>query len=237
VPEARAVIERVAQERGCRLRQLGVDFRYAYRPGQVTARGTQKSCVRVVTERRTWPELELNLLGEHQAANAAVAIACIEELTRQGWHISERAVREGLAEVQWPARMEVVSARPWVVLDCAHNVASALALVETLLTSFPPSRRWLIFAGSNDKDLAGMFRALAPHFHHAFLTRYTTNPRATPPEQLAELLASAGPLPFSIHDIAEAALAVARQMVGAEDLLCISGSVFLAGELRPMLTG
>src|SRR5207248_2994552 len=127
--------------------------------------------------------LEVNLLGDHQAANAAGAIACVEDLCRLGWHLPDEAVAAGLREVSWPARLEVVGRRPFVVLDCAHNVASAQAVVEALETSFPPSRRWLVFAGSSDKDLAGMFRVLAPHFAGAFLTRYSNNPRSVSAEK------------------------------------------------------
>ena len=73
----------------------------------------------------------------------------------------------------WPARLEVLGRRPLVVLDCAHNVASAERWCGRLQASFPPARRLLVFAGSSDKDLAGMFRVLSPHFAHAFLTRYS----------------------------------------------------------------
>src|SRR5262249_52315162 len=69
--EAREVIERICQERHAPLRQLGVEFRYSYEPGQVTADGTRPARVQVFTDRRAWPLLELGLLGEHQAANAA----------------------------------------------------------------------------------------------------------------------------------------------------------------------
>jgi dihydrofolate synthase/folylpolyglutamate synthase len=132
--------------------------------------------------------------------------------------------------------MEVVGRRPLVVLDCAHNVASALALVETLRSSFSPRRRWLVFAGSDDKDLAGMFRVLAPHFTHAFLTRYSDNPRSVPPEQLAELLPADGGLPATLCPAPADAYHAARGQAGPDDLICITGSVYLAGELRPLLT-
>jgi dihydrofolate synthase/folylpolyglutamate synthase len=104
-------------------------------------------------------------------------VVTVEELRLQGWHVPDAAVAAGLAEVSWPARMEVIGRRPLVVLDCAHNVASALAVVETLRSSFQPGRLLPVFAGSSDKDLAGMFRVMAPHFSHAWLTRYTDNPR------------------------------------------------------------
>ena len=201
----------------------------------MTPDGVRRLRVRVLS-RRTWPALEVNLLGEHQAANAAVAVATVEELREQGWHLPDAAVKDGLAEVTWPARMEVVGRRPLVVLDCAHNVASALAVVETLRSSFPQGRRLLVFAGSSDKDLAGMFRVLAPHFAHAWLTRYTNNPRSVAPEQLAMLWQAAGDAPFTICADPVAAWQAARgTRASPEDVICLTGSVFLAGELRPRL--
>jgi dihydrofolate synthase/folylpolyglutamate synthase len=235
-PEARAVIERVARERRAPLRQLGADFRYDYEPGRVTAEATVRPRVRVEVGRsRRYDWTELGLFGDHQAANAAVAVAAVEELCGQGWHVGESAVAAGLAEVRWPARLEVVGRRPLVVLDCAHNVASAEALVATLLSTFPPARRWLVFAGSADKDLAGMFRVLAPHFGHAFLTRYAGSARGMPPEGLAALLGNVADLPHSAHPTAHDAWRAARERAGPDDLICVTGSVFLAGELRPEL--
>jgi dihydrofolate synthase/folylpolyglutamate synthase len=237
-PEARAVIERVCAERGSRLRQLGVDFRYEYAPGHIgdtAGAGPRPSRVRVQTGRRAWPAMDLALLGEHQAANAAVVVACVEELRDQGWEIPDSAVSAGLAHVHWPARMEVVGRRPWIVLDCAHNVASVEALVETLTESFPPARRRLIFAASGDKDLFGMFRVIAPHFVHAYLTRYQSSARGASPEELARNLTMAGSLGYSLHATPAQALHAARTEARQEDLICITGSVFLTGEVRPLL--
>ncbi len=235
VPEARAVVERVCRERHSSLRQLDGDFHFAYVPGQVSSTGRSRSRVGVATSRRRWPEMELNLLGEHQAANAAVAVACIEELRAAGWRIPDAAVAAGLAEVSWPARMEVFGSRPLIVLDCAHNVASASALLSTLQSSFPPARRLLVFAGSGDKDLAGMLRVLAPHFAHLFLTCYTNNPRGVPPERLAEMLRVSGSTSHTLCSTPADAYRAARAAAAADDLICIAGSVFLAGELRPLL--
>ena len=80
--------------------------------------------------------IALGLLGRHQAANAAVAIAAIEALIDNGWKIPAAAIRRGLEKIVWPVRVEVVSRRPTVVLDAAHNAASIAALVETLAESF-----------------------------------------------------------------------------------------------------
>lgn len=235
--EARPVIELACRERRAPLRQLGVDFRYRYEPGRVTADGLHLARVQVVTRERTWPVLELGLLGEHQAANAAVALACVEELRSAGWHVPGETVAAGLAGVDWPARLEVVGRRPLVVLDCAHNVASAHALVETLRESFPPARRLLVFAASADKDVAGILRVLAPHFRHAFLTRYAGSARGVPPEALAALLPADADLAVTCCPTAAEAWHAARAAAGPDDLVCVTGSVFLAGELRPLLVG
>ena len=160
------------------IQQLGLDFDYTYVPARVSNDNFAAipATIQVKSAQRLWPAMPLGLLGEHQAGNAAGVIAGIEELRKQGWQISDEAVMKGLAEVRWPARMEILSNRPLVILDCAHNVASAEALVKTLESSMPPGKRYLIFAGSSDKDIPGMFRVLAPCFQRFFLTRYHNNP-------------------------------------------------------------
>jgi dihydrofolate synthase/folylpolyglutamate synthase len=236
VAEARAVIESVCRERRAPLRQLGEDYHYAAKPGMVTESGLVRPRLQVTTRRRQWPWMEVNLLGDHQAANAAVAVACVEVVREQGWHVPDAAVAAGLAGVIWPARLEIVSRRPLLVLDCAHNVASAVALVDTLAASFPPARRLLVFAGSSDKDLDGMFDVLAPHFAHAFLTRFLNSPRAVPPEDLAQQLRARGDLPVTVCPTPAEALAAVMAAAGPDDLICIAGSVFLAGQVRSLLT-
>ena len=233
--EPRKVIERLAAERRVPLRQLGIDFGFHYEPARVAGTNFQPPRVQITTRARTWPLFELGLWGSHQASNAALAVACVELLQHQGLHIPDAAVQAGMAGVKWPARLEIVATAPLTILDCAHNVASAEALVETLTTSFPPSRRILVFATSGDKDVAGMFRVLAPHFSLVVLTRYTTNQRGVSPETLREILEQQAQVPHLLAEVPQEALRIARAAAGPNDILCITGSVFLAGELRPHL--
>jgi dihydrofolate synthase/folylpolyglutamate synthase len=251
-PEARQVIESICHERHSALRQLGRDFHFEHEPGQVCKLvDSQPPRVQVTTLLRAWPAIELGLWGAHQAANAAVAVACVEQLREFGLRIDDRAVQAGLTNVCWPARMEIVGREPIVILDCAHNVASAQALVDTLRTSFPATRsegqsaefpdgellgkRVLIFAGSNDKDLSGMLDILAPPFDQVFLTSYSHSPRAVPAERLGEILRKQSTVPFTICPTPAEASMSAQNAVDKDDLICITGSVFLAGELRPLL--
>ena len=187
VLEARTVIEAISGERNAPLTQLDVDFRFTHKPGQVpndVAKPMTKARMRIMTAHHAWPEMELALLGEHQAANAAVALATLEQLDDQSVKCTDDAVATGFASISWPGRMEVVKTRPLVVLDCAHNVASVHAFIDTLMASFPPLRRRLIFAAS-DKDLRGMLQVLAPHFEHIYFTR-STNRRSAEPAELAD---------------------------------------------------
>jgi dihydrofolate synthase/folylpolyglutamate synthase len=235
-PEARQVIQETARMRRSKLKQIGEDFHYTYEPASVGPGGVLPSRVEVRTRRRTWPTLHLNLHGEHQAANAALVIACVEELRHLGLSVTDQAVTEGLAEVHWPARMELLHCQPYVVLDCAHNTASAEAVIETLQHTYPPARRHLIFAASNDKDLPGMCKILAPHFENVIVTRFQSNPRCADPEEVAGLFEANGAR-ATVVEPTQRAWEVVSTLTQPDDLICITGSVFLAGELRPVVLG
>ena len=233
--EARAVIEETCRRRGSRLQQLDDDFRFVHTPAQVWEDGQRMPRVQVTTARHAWPGMEIGLLGEHQAANAALAVVTVEQLRALGLTIDDRAVAAGLAGVRWPARLEVLCRQPLVLLDCAHNLASAQAMIDTLHASFPAERsgrRLLIFGGNRDKDLEGMLHLLSGHFTHLFLTGFD-NPRCVPAEGLRKLAPKS--VPCTLCPNAEAAWLEARSAAGPHDLICVTGSVFLAGELRPML--
>jgi dihydrofolate synthase/folylpolyglutamate synthase len=224
--EPREVIETIARQRQAPLRQRGRDFSFRHEPGHVSGPLPR---VQVSTAAQSWPAWELNLLGAHQAANASLVVAGVEVLRQRGWSIPDRAVREGLAQVCWPGRMEVVRRDPLVVLDCAHNAASAAAFVQTLEESFGSGPRVLVFAVSNDKDLAGMFRELRPAFSQVIFTRYVSNPRAVPPAELQALWGGG-----LVIDSPAEAVATAMRLA---PMVCVAGSVFLAGEIRALLMG
>jgi dihydrofolate synthase/folylpolyglutamate synthase len=228
-PGARAVIERVAAEQDAPVWAVGREFWYGYTPGTIAVR----SRARIGTPQTGEIEYELGLLGEHQAANAAVAVAVVQVLRGLGLSVPEGAVGRGLRDVRWPARVEVVSMQPLVVLDSAHNEPSIEALVRTLTASIEaPGRKSVIFAVSSDKPYPEMLSVLAGYFDHFLLTRYGNNPRCVAPERLLEMLTAVAPSRSAAvyPTSAEAWLAV-RATAAGDDLICITGSVFLAGEL------
>ncbi|MCS6866312.1 MAG: folylpolyglutamate synthase/dihydrofolate synthase family protein [Gemmataceae bacterium] len=181
--------------------------------------------------------LTTNLLGQHQVHNAALAVAAIQCLRDTGMPITDDAVRRGLNQVKWPARIEHVADRPTIILDTAHNVPSAEALVGTLRECFPAAAaKRVVFAVSSDKPVAEILRVLAGYFDHFHFTKYASNPRSVPPDKLATFLAEVAPgKPCAVHPTAIEAWMAARASVANTDLVCITGSVFLAGELRPHL--
>ena len=193
--------------------------------------------VDVTTPFNTFSSLPLALRGEHQARNAAAAVSAIDVLRNRGFAISDAAVRAGLANVRWPLRLEVLRRSPIVIADAAHNEASAAALVAALRSEFPAERRILIFAASRDKDVEAIAANLLPAFYTVVATQFVGNPRSIPPTELAERIGAAfgGRLLTAANPLE--AYALALEMSAAGDLICASGSFYLAAEVRNAVLG
>ncbi len=235
-PGPREVFREVCRQQGCRLVEPGVDFQFEYRPPRgletAPATGTIDFRYRSQGMEHGYQEVSLGLLGRHQAANAAVAMAVVAELRRGGWSIPEEAIRRGLAALRWPARVELIARRPAVVLDSAHNVASVDALIEVLDESFSVRRRLLVFAVTFDKDVRGMLSRLLTRFDHIVFTRYLDNPRAVPPEELGAMAADLAGRRCQVCPVPTDAWEQVRALAAPDDLICVTGSFFLAAEIR-----
>jgi dihydrofolate synthase/folylpolyglutamate synthase len=234
--EPRTEIEQTCSRCDSRLIQLGRDFDFVYTPpsslenqpaqGRIDYRG----CIDGRSRFRS--KVSLALLGRHQGANAAVALATLDELEARGWPLPEGAIRRGLAGVRWPARIEVVHRRPTIVIDSAHNVASIRALLTTLDESFTTiGRKRLVFATTRDKATRGMLELLLAWFDEVVFTRYQSNPRSVPPGELAELAADLRGRRCQICPDPVTAWEAVGQQVAENDLICITGSVFIAAEM------
>jgi dihydrofolate synthase/folylpolyglutamate synthase len=237
--EPRRAIRFVAAQRRCPLRELGVDFNFdSFAPRLPLSRPTPGK-VRVQTWRRDWDMLNLPLLGLHQAHNAAVALAGLDLLAEvePSLEVGRAAVVRGFAGLRWPARVEVLSEAPWLVIDGAHNVASAEALAETLLNYFPETSRTLVFGTTKDKDMVGQLRAILPLFERVIATRYVENPRSVPPEDVARAVEVMSGKTARVAPEPAMALELARRMSGPDSLICVTGSLFLAAEARAVVLG
>lgn len=235
--EPRAVVRRVAAARLCPFREIDVDFHYqAFDPVPPLHRPTPGKAA-VKTWRTDWGLMDVPLLGSHQAHNLAVCLATLDALAEAepSLAVDRETVAKGLAGLTWPARVEVMGSRPWLVVDGAHNVASALALADTLRKHFPDVPRTLVFGTTREKDLEGQLRALLPMFETRIATQYAHNPRAVTAEETAAAAEAVDGLPMTaIRDPAEA-LAAARRLAGPDGLICVTGSLFLAAEARAII--
>lgn len=231
--EPREVIAGIARQRSCRLLQRGRDFDFRYASNSVG-----RSRLDYTSEAWQLSAVETALVGQHQAANAAVALAVVEQLNQQGWDIDESACREGLLNVRLPGRFEVVPGEPKVVLDTAHNAASAAALAATLAAHSEPPRT-LIVACSTDKDTRAIARALAPAFDHILVTEYLDNPRATVRAELNEtfqaVLTGRESVALEVANTPAQAWQRALQVTAREGTVCVAGSFYLTAELRPLV--
>ena len=180
-------------------------------------------------------DLELPLLGRHQAANAAVALAVVSQLQQQGWPITQEHIRQGLARVRWEGRMEVLSRAPWVLLDGAHTVEAAVCLRQALTELFPWQRVSFVLSLSRDKRIADMIATLAPMAHEVIVTHFH-NPRACDPHALAEIVRQHG-VAVQIEPDPVVALAQARCKAQSTDVICVTGSLYLVGEIKTRLQG
>lgn len=195
----------------------------------------------VTSPRRTYSDLELGLVGRHQADNAATAVTAVDVFAeRCDIPVSEQAVRRALAEVRCPGRLEYFPParhdQPPVLLDGAHNPVSIRALCDVLSETFAGRRVVLVTAVARDKDVDAMLRLILPMTHYAIFTR-SDSPRAEAPEiLLAKACQYGAPAAEAEHD-AQRALARAREVAGPNDLICVTGSLYLAGMLRPLLCG
>lgn len=227
--EARAVVEQTSRDHGCRLIQLDHDLHYTLAADNAASRVT------VRTPWREWSDLRVPLVGAHQGANAALAVGVADVLRDRGWAISPEAVPAGLAAVRWPARIEVLRTRPTVIVDAAHNWASVGALLDTLRAGFSARRRILVFSATRDKDVAGLLRRLVGAFDTLILTQYQSNPRVVPVAELHRLLTTLSDAPAHVTPDPSAAWKLARRLAGPDDLVCITGSFFIAAELRELI--
>jgi len=166
-----------------------------------------------------------------------LAVAAWLQLRSQGWALPQSALEQALAETQVPARIEVVAWQPLTIIDAAHNEASIAALLETLETSFDADRRTIIFACSKDKKVAEMLRLLVGFADRLILTQYQSNPRYVPVERLERLAREAMQNSLRRIDLfsapeVTAAIEFARREPSPRDLVCVTGSFFIAAEAK-----
>ena len=250
-PEAQTVIRNRCHEMGSELWEIEVDFDTAVRTkrllieSRTEAKYPVSSRMDFVSISATLPlsnfhDIALRMPGIHQSENAALAIAAWHRLNADGWSLPRTAVVDALAETQLSCRVELVSTSPAVVIDTSHNVASIAALLVALGDHFERTKRTIVFACSKDKEFEKMLDQLLSFADRLILTQFHNNPRFVPVEHLEEIAREkATTNPFvEILSAPSSKIAVeyACRTAVWKELICVTGSFFLAAETRPMFS-
>jgi dihydrofolate synthase/folylpolyglutamate synthase len=224
--EAADVVETRAQELGVPLARLGRDFNL-----EVLDRDLEGQVVRL-TDGSLRVDARIAALGFHQAHNAALALACVARAPGvvQGERLSEAAAL-GLAAARLPGRIELICRSPWLLVDSAHTGASAAALAS-VLRRIPRRRSHLVLSISAGKDADAIVRHLLPEVNAVTVTRAEPIRSLSPSEVATAIRAAAPGVSVQIVSDPHLALRAAREELGAEDLLFVSGSIYLAGIAR-----
>ena len=217
-PEAQQVLDAKSQA-------LGIDVRcaadYAVSDVELCAGGSEFLIERGCTRLR----VRCPLAGAHQVENAVTAVAALER-----FGVPPQAIEAGIPRTVWPGRLEVISQRPEIILDGAHNPAGARALASHIRKFYGDRRRHLVYGAMRDKSVQEITEILFPLAHELILTS-PASARAVRPEALA---AAAENQPCRIAPTARDALHLARS-VPQEDVVLITGSLYLVGEVRALL--
>ena len=176
--------------------------------------------------------LALALRGRHQLANASLALAALE-LVNEHFPVPQAALRYGLETVRWPGRLEVISERPLVILDGAHNPEGVRALADALIELRQGRKIKLLFATMADKEWQLMLEMLAKLADEMIFTRVSME-RSADPELLAKNIPV--PIPSRVIQDSQTALAALLDRAQPDDILVVAGSLYLLGEVRPRLS-
>ena len=218
---ARQAIEDMARERGAALWRLG---------REIKIRRRRDGTFSYLCETRHRHDLPCGLIGGHQRQNAALAVAAVEAVADRGIIVPDEAIRRGLAGVNWEGRLEVLHRDPVLLVDGAHNPEGIRTLCRALREDFSFRRLIVVFGVLRDKHYREMAERMAACASVMILTRPGSE-RSLPP---AELLACTGGPSRKVETIASppAALRHAFAVAHPEDLILVTGSLYLVGEIK-----
>jgi dihydrofolate synthase/folylpolyglutamate synthase len=230
VDEARLAVEREAQSIGAPLEEVGREWAWS---GPLTAADP----IHIASTHADFETLvtRVGLLGDHQRDNATTAVAALHALgtVAPGFKVSRGAMQSGLADVDWPGRLQVLSERPLLVLDGAHNAASAEVLRRAVDSAFTFKRLLVVLGLSEGKDARGVVDALlssASREQAVYLTR-SHHERSAAPADLEPLVRAVAPqAEVSAYADLQTAIQAALSAARGDDLVLVTGSLFLVGE-------
>lgn len=221
-PEGARVIRERARELQCPIREFGVDF------GIDNVRADLSGTTFDYSDGRQLRGAKTNLLGRHQAENAATALAACDAFAlERDLHIDDAAMMEGLKRVDWPGRLDLVSRQPNLILDCGHNPTAIGRLLDSL-TDLGLSPDTVVYACSADKDYQTVTSMLFPRAKRIVLTRYGSA-RSLDPMILSKLPEAKERGTLVTEKVSEA-LSAAMEMTPKDETIVVVGSIFLVGD-------
>jgi dihydrofolate synthase/folylpolyglutamate synthase len=213
--EAAGVIRKRCKKFHAKLYEVGRQIKYS----------TSKKGLVIKGINNNYQNLRLHLLGQHQAANAALAVGLAEGLSFFGVELAPGVIRRGLDHAVWPGRCQIVQTNPLMILDGAQNLASAQVLKKAIKDTFRYRKLILILGISSDKDMGGICRTLDPLADEIILTCAATT-RAVKPAKLAGYFKRKVHLTQSVKE----ARLLAGSLATLRDLILVTGSLFVVGE-------
>ncbi len=227
VPSVKRVLRKAAEKVGCPLRFIGEDIEFSYRFECSRAAGPHtRVCLATPTTR--FDHLRVPLLGEHQAYNCGVALGMLDAMRQGGWEIPEQGAIDGLAQVRVQGRLELIREMPRTIVDAAHNAASIAALMRAIGQNITYDSMVVIFGCSADKDIDGMLQQLQLGADKVIFTTAGA-PRSVDPLELHQRFAEKCQKMAQVGATLEEAYTIACKSVSREDLICVTGSVYLVG--------
>ncbi len=225
--------EEAAEAANEKTRELGIQHRIFGRDFGIDSitQGIRGWTVTIDGAEATYHDLFLPVHGRHQVHNLAVSIAAAEALI--GKRLDEEAVNEALSTLTLPGRMEPVATGPLVLLDGAHNADGVATLVDSLREEYPTTRWQVVFGVMGDKNRDLMVEGLKG-LAAGFVVTAPRSDRATPVDELGKLVADTG-VPTLVAANSEDAVDMARAEAGADGSVLVTGSLYLAGEVRSYL--
>jgi dihydrofolate synthase / folylpolyglutamate synthase len=225
------VFQRVAANLAAPLTIIGADIPY-----QLASPNLQGQRVRIGNPLHG-RILQTNLIGQHQGINAAVAVAAVDQLRANDWQVDDTALRYGLQNVQWPGRFELMPTRPQVILDAAHNPASMAYFMDTLVQLYPAQHLTLVFGASADKNMSAMLGHFLGRAERLMLTQASSGRAASPTtlHSAAEAVGFKSQL-LTTADSLQTAFNEAYAATPSRGVVVVTGSVYLVGEARVLLT-
>jgi dihydrofolate synthase/folylpolyglutamate synthase len=229
-PKAMSVLKAKANAVKAPLIVTGQDINFSYRFENSRENGPHnKICLTTPTSK--FEHLRVPLHGKHQAVNCGLALALLDKLKSCGYKIDNDKAAAGLSKVYLAGRMEMICDDPRIMIDGAHNAASIEALIHAIGQNIPYDSMVIIFGCNSDKDIKGMLLQLQYGADKVIFTR-SSSPRAASPEELADMYAEICDKMYQVSSNLAEALKLAKNAVGKEDLICITGSFYLIGEAK-----